>query len=327
MYDARGVNFDLAQAPMPRFELLDPTRYNRVTVQTQRGCPYQCEFCAASVRIAPTFKVKPVEKVIAEIHRIKELWPRPVFIEFADDNTFVNKRHSKKLMCALIPEGVRWFTETDVSVAEDEELLALMRESGCAQVLIGLESSSPAGLNGLELLANWKAKQLDRYRQAIERIQSHGITVNGCFILGLDGTGSESFEDVYQFVRDSGLFEVQVTVQTPFPGTPLYERLRKSRLLYDGAWELCTLFDVNFQPENLSVVELETSFRNLVQKLYSPEIHRRTSGTLPTTAAIRATKSRHHLRRRAHERKMDQGSVCDRRRLRRRPGPDVSRIW
>jgi radical SAM superfamily enzyme YgiQ (UPF0313 family) len=271
-YDARGVNFDLARAPIPRFELLDPTRYNRVTVQTQRGCPYQCEFCAASMRIAPTFKVKPVENVIAEIRRIKELWPRPVFIEFADDNTFVNKRHSKQLMRALIPEGIRWFTETDVSVAEDDELLALMRESGCAQVLIGLESSSPAALDGIELLANWKAKQLDRYRQAIERIQSHGITVNGCFILGLDGTGRESFGDVYQFVRDSGLFEVQVTIQTPFPGTPLYERLRKNgRLLFDTAWELCTLFDVNFRPEKMSVAQLESSFRDLIQTLYSRE--------------------------------------------------------
>jgi radical SAM superfamily enzyme YgiQ (UPF0313 family) len=271
VYDSRGQNFDLANAPMPRFDLLDVERYNRLTVQTQRGCPFRCEFCAASIRIAPTFKVKPVTKVMAEIRRIKEIWPHP-FIEFADDNTFVNKRHGKELMRALAREHVRWFTETDVSVAQDDELLQLMHDAGCAQVLIGLESPSPAGLAGLEQKTNWKARQRDQYQRAIDRIQSHGITVNGCFILGLDGTGPESFDEVWKFVRDSGLYEVQITVQTAFPGTPLYERLRQEgRLLRENAWELCTLFDVNLKPSGMSVAELESGFLALAGKIYSDD--------------------------------------------------------
>ena len=272
VYDSRSAPFDLAQAPMPRFDLLDIDRYNRITVQTQRGCPFRCEFCAASIRLSPTYKVKPVEKVIAEIRRIKGMWPRP-FIEFADDNSFVNKAHSKRLLRSLAPEKVRWFTETDISVAEDDELLALMRDSGCAQVLIGLESTSLTALDGLELKANWKVRQRDRYLEAIERIQAHGITVNGCFIMGLDGAGPGAFDDVLEFVRESGLFEVQVTVQTAFPGTPLYERLKKDgRVLRDGAWELCTLFDVNFRPARMSVDELESGFRRLVERLYSADV-------------------------------------------------------
>jgi len=99
LYDARPFRFDLADAPMPRFELLDPEKYNRLTVQTQRGCPFDCEFCAASIRIAPGFKVKPVSKVIDEIHAIKSIWPQP-FIEFADDNTFANKSHGRELLRA-----------------------------------------------------------------------------------------------------------------------------------------------------------------------------------------------------------------------------------
>lgn len=272
VYDSRGNEFDLAEAPMPRFELLDRERYNRLTVQTQRGCPHRCEFCAASILLSTKYKLKPVAKVIAEIRRIKELWPKP-FVEFADDNTFVNKEHAKSLMRELAGEHVRWFTETDVSVADDDELLALMRESGCAQVLIGFESPSVSGLDGLETRSNWKVKQFDKYRSAIERIQSHGISVNGCFVLGLDGTGPESFDRVLEFSRESGLHEVQVTVQTPFPGTPLYDRLKKSgRLPDEGAWELCTLFDVNFRPQRMSVEELETGFRELVGTLYSDEV-------------------------------------------------------
>jgi len=271
IYDARGTPFDLADAPMPRFELLDPQRYNRLTVQTTRGCPFNCEFCAASIRLSPFYKVKPVEKVIAEIQRIKEIWPKP-FIEFADDNTFVNKHHAKKLLRSLAPEKVRWFTETDISVAEDDELLNLMRESGCAQGLIGLESPSRAGLHGLEKKSDWKLKQYDHYLESINKIQSHGISVNGCFVLGMDGTGPESFRQVFDFVRDSGLHEVQVTILTAFPGTPLYDRLkREGRIIKDKAWELCTLFDVNFQPENMTVSELEDNFRWLVEHLYSEE--------------------------------------------------------
>jgi radical SAM superfamily enzyme YgiQ (UPF0313 family) len=276
VYDARLRPCDLGNAPMPRFELLEPDRYPRFTVQTQRGCPWRCEFCAASIRISPTFKVKPVEKVIAEIRRLKELWRDP-FVEFADDNTFVNRAHAKHLMRALARERVRWFTESDLSIAQDDELLRLMRDAGCAQVLIGFESPSRGALSGIEQKTNWKARQVDNYCRAVEAIQGHGITVNGCFVMGLDGAGPESFEAVYDFVKESGLFDVQITFMTPFPGTPLYERLRdQGRILHDGSWERCTLFDVNFQPQQMRVTELDNGFRELGRKLYADDfVHER----------------------------------------------------
>lgn len=268
LYDARGQSFDLAEAPMPRFELLDIARYNRLTVQTQRGCLFSCEFCASSIRLSPRFKVKPVEKVVAEIRRIKEIWRKP-FIELADDNSFANKRHARELVRAIAGEGIRWFTETDVSIAEDPELLTLLRDSGCAQVLIGFEQPGHRGVEGIEQKANWKARQVDLYLSAIERIQSHGITVNGCFVLGLDGTDESSFREVLDFVEQSGLYEVQVTLQTPFPGTPLYERLlREGRLLHPQGWERCTLFDLNFRPELMSAGALESGFHALVGEIY-----------------------------------------------------------
>jgi len=261
--------FDLADAPMPRFDLLNPEKYNRLTVQTSRGCPHQCEFCASSILLTPRYKVKPVEKVIAEIRAIKSIWPKP-FIEFADDNSFVHREHYKKLLRELAGENIRWFTEADVRVAEDDELLALIRDSGCQQILIGLESPRRTSLYGLETKSNWKLRQQDYYQEAIARIQSYGITVNGCFILGLDGDTRDVFDDVLTFVRDSQLYEVQVTFLTAFPGTPLYARLkREGRILRDRAWELCTLFDINFLPKNMSVAELQSGFLGLVKQLYS----------------------------------------------------------
>ena len=263
--------FDLRDAPMPRFNLLDPSKYNRLTVQTSRGCPHRCEFCASSILLTRRYKVKPVDKVIEEIQEIKRIWPKP-FIEFADDNSFVHRTHYKELLRRLAAENVRWFTEADIRVAQDEELLGLMRDSGCQQVLIGLESQSSTSLHGLELNNDWKARQQDFYKTAIARIQSYGITVNGCFIFGLDGDTPEVFHETLNFVRESGLYEVQITYLTAFPGTPLYARLkREGRILRDLAWELCTLFDINFQPRNMSVEELQTGFVKLARELYSAE--------------------------------------------------------
>jgi radical SAM superfamily enzyme YgiQ (UPF0313 family) len=269
VYDARARGpFDLTEAPMPRFELLSPHRYPRVSVQTQRGCPWACEFCASSIRLAPRFRVKPVPKVIAEIRRLKELFGDP-FVEFADDNTFVNRTHAKELLRALAKEDVRWFTESDLSIHEDEELLSLMRDAGCQQVLIGFEHPTYAALDGVERRVNWKAKRVAEYATAVERIQRHGITVNGCFVLGLDGTDGQAAEDILRFVRDSGMYDVQVTYLTPFPGTPLWQRLvHDGRILDESASERCTLFDVNFRPDRMTVSELEEVFLGLVARLY-----------------------------------------------------------
>lgn len=270
-YTSFDKDFDLKDAPLPKFDLLIPQNYNRLTVQTSRGCPHQCEFCAASILISKKYKQKPARKVIQEIKAIKKIWKKP-FIEFADDNTFINKKYWIGLLKELKNEGIRWFTETDVSLAENAELLDLMRESGCQQVLIGFESPSRKGLDGLELSCNWKMKQLDKYRYAIEKIQSHGITVNGCFILGLDGHDKRIFEEVWRFVKESGLYEVQITIMTAFPGTPLYNRLlNEKRIIKEKDWARCTLFDVNFEPKNMSVGELEKNFRDLAEKVYSAE--------------------------------------------------------
>lgn len=270
-YGSLDSSFDLARAPVPAFELLDIGKYNRLTVQTSRGCPHACEFCASSVLLTRRYKQKPVERVLEELVEIRRVWKQP-FIEFADDNSLVNKAYWKRLLPKLAEMDLRWFAETDISVAEDKECLDLMRESGCAQVLIGLESPTRSALDGLDRGGNWKWKRWPGYREAIAKIQSHGITVNGCFILGLDQHTPEIFDQVFDFVRDAGLYEVQVTLQTAFPGTPLYARLRKERrLIREGDWKMCTLFDVNFRPANMDADTLVKGFRELVVRLYSED--------------------------------------------------------
>ncbi|MEZ0267204.1 MAG: radical SAM protein, partial [Phycisphaerae bacterium] len=141
---------DVSRLPVPRYDLLGDRPYNRFTVQSSRGCPWRCDFCASTVMLAEKYRKRPVADVIRDIRAIMAVRDRP-FIEFADDNTFVDKAWGKELCRQLIPLRLKWFTETDVTVADDPELLELMHEAGCRQVLIGLESPTQGALKGIEM--------------------------------------------------------------------------------------------------------------------------------------------------------------------------------
>ncbi len=270
VFDAKDYDpVDVSKLPVPRYDLLDDREYNRYTVQTTRGCPWRCEFCASNVMLGKPYRKRPVEHVVRDIQAILDRDPTGN-IEFADDNTFVDKRWAKELCRALIPLKIKWFTETDLSVADDEELLVLLKESGCRQLLIGLESPGGEALHGLEQNTDIKYRWAKSYVEKLRKIHAHGLTVNGCFVLGLDEHTPRIFEEIYDFAHRVPLYEVQVTLQTPFPGTPLYTRLKnEDRLLEQEAWEKCTLFDLNFQPKNMSCEELKEGIYWLSEKLYS----------------------------------------------------------
>jgi radical SAM superfamily enzyme YgiQ (UPF0313 family) len=287
--EVRPGQFDLRHAPLPRFDLLrhaiaegavpDPVAsgslhrpggYNRIPIQTSRGCPWDCDFCAASKLYGPRYRPKPVARVLEEVDLVRAMWSRP-FIEFADDNTFVNRAWSRELLLGLAGRHIRYFTETDVSIAQDEELLDLLYPSGCRQVLIGFESPRRDSLVGIDRV-NWKLRQHDRYLEAVEKIQARGVSVCGCFIVGLDADTPAVFDEIRDFVEQSRLLEVQITVLTPFPGTRLYDRLEaEGRLLYPGAWDRCTLFDVNFQPRQMTVEQLEDNLVSLWRDTWNAE--------------------------------------------------------
>jgi radical SAM superfamily enzyme YgiQ (UPF0313 family) len=273
----RAADFDpvdVQRLPVPRFDLLGDRPYNRFTVQTSRGCPWRCDFCASNVMLGQGYRKRRVADVVRDIRAIQRVRAQP-FIELADDNTFVDKAWGRELCRQLAPLQVQWFTETDISVADDPELLNLMREAGCRQLLIGLESPAQGPLQGIEMHANFKARTAARYTDALQRIQAHGITVNGCFILGLDGHTPEIFADVLAFARAVPLYDVQITVLTAFPGTPLHDRLeRERRILEPRRWDLCTLFDVNYQPTGMSPQQLREGMYWLTERLYDVECTR-----------------------------------------------------
>jgi len=268
-HKAKAEITGFTDGPVPRYDLLDISRYNRITLQTTRGCPLHCEFCGASHLISPTRR-KSIPQVRCELEAILEQWNKP-FIELADDNTFIHKKWGKELLQLFSEYPIRWFTETDISVANDPELLDLLAASGCAQVLIGLESPNQRTLSEMDP-AGWKARQHNQVAESVKRIQEMGISVNGCFILGSDTDDASCFDTTLEAIDSLELSEAQITLLTPFPGTALFDRLKlENRLLKGSFWDQCTLFDVCFEPKKMSVDELETGFHDLMRKVYSEE--------------------------------------------------------
>jgi radical SAM superfamily enzyme YgiQ (UPF0313 family) len=266
--------FDLSNAPVPRFDLLGRAARPRFTIQTQRGCPLACDFCAASRLLGP-WREKPVERIRAEIAAIRSLESRPV-VELADDNTFAVRKDAASLLEALGSSGARYFTEVDWRIGERPDILARLASSGCVQVLVGIESLEfrHAGMGP-------KEAALSRMIDSVEGIQETGVAVIGCFIVGADGETEASLDRLGAFLEDAPFADVQLTLQTPFPGTALHRRLRgQGRLLKDRGWSQYTLFDLTFQPDKMSVPALESGFRDLVRRAFS-------SGPSQRRAAIR----------------------------------------
>jgi len=265
---AKYVVADLGRAqalewPAPRFDLLGdaPPRF---TLQTQRGCPLACEFCGAS-RLLGAFREKPAANIRQELHAIAAIDPEPV-IELADDNTFAGSRDAAELLDTLAAANARYFTEADWRLGERGDVLRGLASSGCVQVLVGIESLvfRFPGMGA-------KRAELDRMMDAVTAIQESGVVVSGCFIVGADGETPESIDRLVEFVLNSPLAEVQLTLATPFPGTAYYERLRRAgRLLPDRGWESYTLFDATFEPDQMTVAELEREFRRAVTGVFSP---------------------------------------------------------
>lgn len=267
IYDARA-NPRPYDWPLPRFDLLSDG-VARYTLQTQRGCPLACDFCAASRLLGP-FAEKPVAHIATELRDIGRLSPRPV-IELADDNTFAGGRDPAALFDVLEASGARYFTEADWRIGERPGVLRGLARSGCLQVLMGIESLvfRYPGMGQ-------KQAELDRILAAVERVQAAGVAVNGCFIIGADGETRDSIERLIEFLLDSPFADIQLTLQTPFPGTQLRRRLRtQGRLLSDRDWSHYTLFDVAYQPDRMSAMELEQAFREALQAVFSPAASQR----------------------------------------------------
>jgi radical SAM superfamily enzyme YgiQ (UPF0313 family) len=223
-------------------------------VEAGRGCHFKCEFCAVQSVFDQTQTRRPIDRILEELRPLKD--QRRIFF-FVDDNITSNMSQAKEFFRALIPLKVRWVSQASINAAHDEEFLDLLVRSGCQGVLIGFESLNPANLSAMNKSFN-TAK--GGFEQALANLRRHRIRVYGTFIFGYDGDTPESFAPTVAFAQRHGFYIAAFNHLTPFPGTPLYERLEsEGRLLYE-AWWLDDRYSYNripFQPHAMSPEALQ----------------------------------------------------------------------
>jgi radical SAM superfamily enzyme YgiQ (UPF0313 family) len=198
-------------------------------IEAGRGCHFKCEFCAIQSYFNSTQTRRPAEEVVEEIRRN----PKPLYF-FVDDNITSNLDEAKELYRQLIPLKIRWVSQASINVAHDDELLHLLRASGCQGLLIGFESLNPENLRKMHKSFN---TMKGGYAVALENLRRHGMRLYVTFIVGYDGDSHESLREVMRFAEEHKFYIVAFNHLTPFPGTPLYERLQnEGRLLFDKWW-------------------------------------------------------------------------------------------
>jgi radical SAM superfamily enzyme YgiQ (UPF0313 family) len=198
-------------------------------VEAGRGCHFRCEFCAVQSFFASTQTRRPVEEILDEVRRVDRK-----LIFFVDDNITSNMEQAKEFFRALAPLRVKWVSQASINAAHDEEFLRLVKASGCQGLLIGFESLKEENLRRMQKSFN---TMKGGYEVALENLRRHGIRLYVTFILGYDDDDGDTFRETLDFARRHRFYMVAFNHLTPFPGTPLYDRLeREGRLLFDRWW-------------------------------------------------------------------------------------------
>ena len=259
-YD-QGAGLDLADRPFARRDLLPSRHFLTSNVfEATRGCVHACEFCVVPTAWGRRPLQKPVADVVADIrqHGARKL----IFIDL---NLIADRQYAVELFTALIPLSLRWYGLATVLLADDAGLLELAQRSGCAGLLMGLESLSTVNLKGNRKGFN----SPERYAAVVERLHAHGIALQGCFVFGLDDDRPDVFLRTAQFAVDAGIDLPRFAVVTPFPNTPLFRRLDAEGRILTRNWELYDAQHVVFQPKHMTVQELTAGVEAAGKHAYS----------------------------------------------------------
>ncbi len=200
-------------------------------MQLGRGCPHNCEFCSVTKTSGRVIRTKSIPYIIG---KIKEEMVRSMnFLFFIDDNIVANKKYAKELFNALRPLRIKWMSQSDIRIADDD-MLDLAVESGMVGVFLGLESISEDTLG--EGVGKVKQRMRANYENAIKRLHNRGVNVIGGLIFGFDFEEEGSYAETVKWAIANKLDGAQFTVLTPLPGTDLFERMKESGRIITFDW-------------------------------------------------------------------------------------------
>jgi radical SAM superfamily enzyme YgiQ (UPF0313 family) len=263
---------NITTTPLPLWDLVSLNNYTSMNLQYSRGCPFDCDFCDITVLYGRKPRTKTKEQVIAELDELYFTgWRGPVF--FVDDNFIGNK---VKLKREILPAITKWMhkrknpfylnTEASINLADDDMLMDQMAKAGFEAVFIGIESP-----NEKSLIECNKPQNANRDLIAsIKKIQQFGLEVQGGFIVGFDSDHPEIFEEITNFIQQSGIVTAMVGLLNAPKGTTLEKRLQlEGRMLKDFTGNN-TDFTINFIPK-MDSEKLLDGYKNILKTIYSPK--------------------------------------------------------
>jgi radical SAM superfamily enzyme YgiQ (UPF0313 family) len=253
---------NLEDLPWPDFSLMKGARRMKVyPIATSRGCPRHCDFCAVTPLFGHKVRRRAPEDVVEEVRRISQ---RDMFI--VDDNFTENRRYVRELLegFAGLKGAPRWMAQAGVDVGRNEELVRLMRRSGCEALAIGFES-----INDDTLASYRKGQTREDIERCIETLHKYGIWIHGMFMLGGDADGPDAAAKTVAFTKEHNIDSVQFLALTPIPGTALYKRLEEEGRVFSHDWALYDGHHAVIEPARMTPLELQLGLINATREFYS----------------------------------------------------------
>jgi anaerobic magnesium-protoporphyrin IX monomethyl ester cyclase len=260
--EARERCADLDTLPFPDLKLIKGhEKLSTTPIMTSWGCPFGCNFCSVTAMFGRKYRFRTPENIIAEI---REKAPEKIF--FYDDNMAADKTRLKVLLRMMIDEGlaVPWSAQVRTDVVRDTELLALMQESGCKRVYLGLESVNQATLDRFH-----KSQSVDDIVKAIKTLHEYGVNSHGMFVLGADDDTKQTLRDTVTFALKHHIDTVMLNILTPLPGTVQFQEMEEQGRIFDKRWHLYDAHHVVFTPKQMTAYELQREVLRAYARFYS----------------------------------------------------------
>lgn len=270
-----GIHQELHKSPTPRHDLLHP-RYEYASIQTNRGCPMNCEFCSVHSFNGQKYRHRPINDVLDEMEAIPQKK-----LNIIDDDLVGYTRKSMdratELFKGMIDRNINkdWVCQASLNFGSNDELLHYAAKSGCRLVLIGIEAENPEQLKESNKKFNLKIG-VDNYNKVFDKIHKHGIAVLGTLIYGFDTDDAEAMRKRTEFVINSELDAVQATILTPMPGTVLFERLENNNRIvknnYPEDWQHYHGMELVIKPGRMKSEEFNNEMFKNWERLYDQKV-------------------------------------------------------